>query len=305
MDELVSIVIPTYGRAVELRRAVMSAVTQTYRNIEILLVDDNTDENISREVCRVVKEIGDNRIRIVKNDHNLGGALSRNRGIDAAQGRYIAFLDDDDEYLPRKIELQLKKFLESEDTRLALVYCYCDSVNSAREILQHYKNDLTGNCLFEAMKSCIAATTQWMCSKAALEDVGCFSDVPCKQDSTVIIKLLANGYTLDRVPEVLSLYHEEGISRISSGNPQKRIAGEETLRALCRRHYDKLDKKQQREVEYVFACVLIRYYHRVHDRGRFQEALGTIWKMHPIGKRSFNVYYSLLKDRLKIILGMD
>lgn len=298
MDELISVVITTYGRISELKRAIESIINQTYQNLEIIIVDDNVDLEISRQLSLIIKEFKDNRLIYIKNEKNLGGALSRNVGIEKANGKYIAFLDDDDEYLPQKVEKQYNLFKETTDKRLALVYCYCEGIKDGK-ITDHYNYNYTGNCLYQAMKGCIAATSQWMCKKDYLENVGCFSDVPCKQDSTVIIKLLVEGYTINRVPEILSLYHEEDIPRISSKNAKKRIVGETKLLELCRRNYDKITKQQAKEVEYTLSCNLILYYLEINDKNNYKIHLKNIIKTHPFKKQTFKIYFRILKKKIK------
>lgn len=102
---LVSAVIPTRGRPQLLQRAVYSALAQTLRNIEVVVVIDGADS-----VTRVVMEEliqHDARVRVVGLEVSVGGSDARNRGVDAACGEWIAFLDDDDEWLPGKLEAQL------------------------------------------------------------------------------------------------------------------------------------------------------------------------------------------------------
>ena len=102
-EPLVSAVIPTHKRSSMLRRAVQSALSQTYREIEVLVVIDGPDA----ETTQVLEQINDPRVRIVQLDSNLGGGAARNAGVDAARGEWIAFLDDDDEWLPNKIQRQV------------------------------------------------------------------------------------------------------------------------------------------------------------------------------------------------------
>ncbi len=260
MDELISVVIPTYGRADMLGRALDSVITQTYHNLEIIVVDDNADDGRSDRVSDICEGTGDQRIRVIHNKKNLGGALSRNVGIVESHARYIAFLDDDDEYYPAKIEKQHEFFLERNDPHLALVYCYCEEKNVDGITRRFYKYDFEGHCLYEGMLDCIAATSQWMCDKEKLLSVGMFSDIPCKQDSTLIVKLLSKGYSVGRVPEVLSVYHNHDQGRISSNNHKKRITGEEYLIRLCREQYDSITKKQARQIEYNFCKRVYKHY---------------------------------------------
>ena len=291
--ELVSIVITTYGRSTTLRRAIQSAISQTYRNIEIIVVDDNKDKAIREEVIRTISSIDDSRIKLVLNAVNMGGALARNEGIKAANGRYVAFWDDDDEYLPQRIEKQVEVFEKNKEKKLAMVYCYCIQMKET-QIIHKYKNDYIGNCVYEGMLDCIAATSQWMCKKDALTTVGMFTDTPCKQDSYLLLKFLVNGYEIDRVAECLSIYHTDLMNRISnSGGHKKRIVGEENLRNLCRKHYDMLSKRQIEEVEYRASCRLAEHYYGANDYSSFKREMKNIMKW-PLRKESLRAFKHII-----------
>lgn len=101
---VVSVIIPTHNRAQLLVRAIRSVLAQTYRRLEIVVVDDASDD----ETSDVIRRFGDGRIRYIRHDSPKGGAAARNSGIEAATGEYIAFLDDDDEWEPSKTESQLE-----------------------------------------------------------------------------------------------------------------------------------------------------------------------------------------------------
>ncbi len=113
MGELVSVIIPTYKRCENLEKAINSVLRQTYDNIEIIVVDDNNPDTEYRsnneEMMKKYKE--NNKVIYIKHDKNKNGAAARNTGIFASRGKYIAFLDDDDEFLENKIEKQVT-FLE-------------------------------------------------------------------------------------------------------------------------------------------------------------------------------------------------
>ena len=255
-DVLVSVVIPTYSRNESLSKAIDSVLNQTFKNIEVIIVDDNPADSEWRKVTEqiVAKYRDNNRIRYIQNPKNLGGGMARNVGISHAKGEYIAFLDDDDEYLTEKIQKQLSVFLNSKSSKLALVYCYAKFVNRDGSITYSDRRTYRGHCLYEAMEqNCISATSQWMVSKSAIESVGGFPDVPCKQDSQTILKLLKVGYEIDVVPEELSLYSRFVIGNKISGNGKKNILGEELYRTECRKLYYLLKDWQIINVEYQFA----------------------------------------------------
>jgi len=108
---LVSVIIGTYRREESLRRAVQSALKQTYKNLEILIADDNADPEWNRKVREIAEESG---VIHIQNETNLGSARNRTRAAELAKGEYIAFLDDDDIYMPEKIENQLEVILRED-----------------------------------------------------------------------------------------------------------------------------------------------------------------------------------------------
>ena len=123
IEGLVSTIIPTYKRSEKLGRAIRSALEQSYRNIEVLVVSDNEpDDEYTAEAQRVVDSFGDDRVRLITQEHHKNGAAARNAGIRAAKGEYVAFLDDDDYWERRKIELQVK-LLSSLDESWGAVTC--------------------------------------------------------------------------------------------------------------------------------------------------------------------------------------
>ncbi|MBU0468231.1 MAG: glycosyltransferase family 2 protein [Candidatus Omnitrophica bacterium] len=106
MEKLVSVLIPTYNRAPMLKRAVASLVKQKYKNIEIIIVDDGSEDDTER----VIGEINDPRIQYIKSEGNNGVSFARNLGLRRATGQYIAFLDSDDVFLLSKIQEQVGLF---------------------------------------------------------------------------------------------------------------------------------------------------------------------------------------------------
>lgn len=105
---LVSVIIPTFNQVDTLERAINSVIEQTYPFIEILVIDDNDPEsNNSKEVNSLINNIQCSYLTLITQDKHINGAAARNVGIRSAKGEYIAFLDDDDLWLPKKIELQV------------------------------------------------------------------------------------------------------------------------------------------------------------------------------------------------------
>ena len=103
---LVSIIMPMYNAGKFLSKSIESVLEQTYQNWELLLIDDGSkDDSIDIALAFMEK---DSRIFLLKNEQNMGIAKTRNKGIEASKGQYIAFLDSDDLWLPNKLEVQVK-----------------------------------------------------------------------------------------------------------------------------------------------------------------------------------------------------
>jgi len=106
MSHLASIVMPMYNSKNYVLEAIQSVLNQTYRNWELIIVDDGSTDNSVALVKEFINK--DNRIKLIVNQENLGAAISRNKAIKASRGHYIAFLDADDLWLPTKLEKQVK-----------------------------------------------------------------------------------------------------------------------------------------------------------------------------------------------------
>ena len=113
---MVSVIIPSYNREKTIERAVMSVLNQTYRDLELIVVDDCSKDN----TVEVLKSIKDDRLKIIRLEKNSGACVARNVGIENAQGDYIAFQDSDDEWLLDKLEKQMAIF---EKVKVDLVFC--------------------------------------------------------------------------------------------------------------------------------------------------------------------------------------
>ncbi len=119
MRPLVSVIIPVYNRAATIQRAVDSVLRQSYKELEIIIVDDCSSD----DTVRVVNSYQDKRIKLICLSRNSGANTARNTGIRAAKGEYIAFQDSDDEWLENKLELQMDYMF-----RTGKKVCYCSHI---------------------------------------------------------------------------------------------------------------------------------------------------------------------------------
>ena len=151
MSGRVSVVIPTFKRAVFLKRAVESVLRQTYNNIEIIVVDDNDEDSIYRKENEKIlsRYIDAGKIIYIKHKHNKNGAAARNTGIRKASGDYITFLDDDDYFLQDRIEKLVDIMAKNDGYDCA--YSSVAYVKNGK-IIGNIIATIGGNCLYQILK---------------------------------------------------------------------------------------------------------------------------------------------------------
>ena len=110
MNDLVSIIMPSYNTEQYIAETIQSVINQTYQNWELIIVDDCSTDNTDT----VVGKIKDSRIRYLKNEKNSGAAVSRNKALREANGRWVAFLDSDDLWKPEKLEKQISFMMKKK-----------------------------------------------------------------------------------------------------------------------------------------------------------------------------------------------
>ena len=203
----VSVIIPTYNGSNTILRAINSVLNQTYSNLELIIVDDCSKDN----TFEVVKSIKDKRVRVLRHKSNKGGSAARNTGIKEAKGEYIAFLDDDDEWLSEKVEKQVK-YLRSKDSSLykGVVCSYMIlSGKKWRTVIQTKEGDLREGIFL--MRLSLAAGSCLMVRKEIFNDIGMFDESYLRhQDMEFVLRFLRK-YKLAVVREPLAkIYGHSG-----------------------------------------------------------------------------------------------
>lgn len=197
--DLVSIIIPTFNRANYLKRSIKSCISQSYRNIEIIIIDDCSSDNTKN----VVKNIDDSRIKYFRNSKNRGAPYSRNKGIKLSKGKYINFLDDDDILYAKKIELQVNKFKQSDIKNLGVVTCHVKY--SRPDISSIKRNNKKGNIYKELLSLyCIFGTETMLIKNDVLKQIkGYDVNLPANQEYDLAIRL-AKKVNFEYIDKVLS-----------------------------------------------------------------------------------------------------
>ncbi len=140
MDDLVSVIVPMYNSEIHIKRCVESIQRQTYRNIEIILIDDKSADD-TLNVCEEILE-KDNHIYLIRNRHNLGSLATRKRGVDNAKGKYIIFVDSDDWIDEDMVEFLMNKIRRGYDfVSTGVIYEY----ENRKEILRLSEKEFSGS----------------------------------------------------------------------------------------------------------------------------------------------------------------
>ncbi len=251
MNDLVSVVIPTYNRYDELFRAIDSVLLQTYKNIEIIVVDDNYNNKYLRNKIKNKLKAYKNVNYLTPNKH-LGGSEARNFGVKNSKGKYISFLDDDDEYYENKIEEQVSLFNSLNDDKLALVYCYGDIIYP-NGLVEKEKTNYKGWPLSIQMRFNIAGTSFWLIRKDIFELIGGFESIYSHQDGVVLLKLLSYGYKVNLCEKELVKYYFHSRGKGITDVNEKILTSNIEYLEMCKKYFYMIPKSEQRRV-------LLKYY---------------------------------------------
>lgn len=263
--ELVSIVMPSYKRdRLLVERAIKSLIEQTYGNIEIIIVDDNAREDLScyrQQLEKMVLELDDERIIYIQNKKNLGGAGARNEGIKVCTGKYVTFLDDDDVYLPEKVEKQLEFMLENS---LDVCFGKLNIYNENDKLIDVREHDIKSFELdflrrYHLTKQ-ITGTPTFMIKKQVLTDVGGFDVVPMGQEYYLMYKMLQGDYKFGYYNQCHIKAYRTKAEAISTG--KNKISGEKALYKFKKTSFKILKLGEKRYVRCRHYAVMAMAYKR-------------------------------------------
>ncbi len=221
----VSVVIPTHNRPVMLKRAIDSVLAQTYRDFEITVVDDGVQER-AREV---VGSFSDDRIRYIQHEKERGAPAARNTGIKNSTGELIAFLDDDDEWLPEKIELQVNALEKHSEAVLA--FCGLTAVNDAGKTLYTRMRGLEGliSPFSEILDKSFVWTSAIMARKSVLMNGFLFDENLTKNQEWDLTLRLSRTMPFYSINKLLVILHIHGNQMGGRQNLMGRINGYHTF----------------------------------------------------------------------------
>ena len=275
----VSVIIGTRNRAKLLPRAIKSVLNQTYEDFECIVVDDGSSDNTPN----VVKSFKDERILYIKQLTNNGRVPSINRAIKKSCGSFITFLDDDDEYLPTKLQKQVALF-ETLPEEIGLVYCWMDYYDdSTGEIIRERHPAIKGDIYSEMLaKQSIAGFPTLMIRSNVFEKIGLYNENIEFHSDWMMACMVSRDYEVNLVPEVLvKVYENHGYDRLSK---------------------IKYDNKKSQKILLRFYIYILQEFRdgfRKYPKQKFNHLLSISRLYANLGKFNKSLYYSLLAIRLK------
>lgn len=220
-EPLVSVIIPTYNRGRLILDSINSVLNQTYKNIELIVVDDCSTDDTEK----TVKSIDDSRIKYIKLEKNSGACVARNKGIEISRGEFIAFNDSDDLWLPEKINSQLD-FLYENNAEIS--FCKMECRTPENNFIHNFPNiEFDRKISYKDLLKYNSASTQTIFGKT-----DCFKEIifdatmPRLQDWDEVLRL-SQKFSVFYQNKILvhTFFQKDSIST----HPEKGVIGMEML----------------------------------------------------------------------------
>ena len=247
---MISVIVPTYNRAQQLPRALDSILCQSCSPKEIIVVDDGSTDETSALMTSEYPEI------VFIQQQNTGVSSARNVGIKRASGDWIAFLDSDDEWLPEKLEIQMKALYKNPEIKI----CHTNEIwiRNGKRVNPKKKHEKFGGCIFQkCLPLCCISPSSVIIHKSIFKEIGLFDySLPVCEDYDLWLRITARNPVLYIEEPFLIKYggHEDQLSKKYWGMDRFRIKSLEKI--ISSRVLSDLDenaaKKMLMEKVYIF-----------------------------------------------------
>lgn len=281
---MVSVIVPTHNRPELLKRAVDSVLGQTYKDLEVIVVDDGLEERVDK----IISGLNDSRLKYIQHSEEKGGSAARNTGIKNASGEFIAFLDDDDEWLPHKLATQMAQF-ESTPRNVGFCFSAVENVYSDRKYITTVPSGIGDyhELALSYFKSLLTVTL--IIKKYVFEEAGMFDeDFPSHQEADLMIRVTGKfkglGINQALVRVAMGEHCQVG------GSLKRRILGREML---LKKYMEELKKSKKILAAQNFSMGLM-----YRDNAQFVKARDMF---DQAVKNDFSVRYFM--HRLSMIFG--
>lgn len=201
--QLVSIVVPVYNAADYIEQTIEMVRAQTYEHWELILVEDGSQDESADVIDAYLKAHPDERIRMIRQEKNGGAARARNTGVDAAEGRYLAYLDADDVWHPGKLEQELAFMKEKQAGFVFTAYEFGDADAKGTGRIVHVPETL---CYRQALSRTVIFTTTVLFDLRKIPKVLVKMPDVKSEDTATWWRILRNGYTAYGMDVVTAIY---------------------------------------------------------------------------------------------------
>ncbi|MFC7228000.1 glycosyltransferase family 2 protein [Salinirubellus salinus] len=285
----VSVVLPTYNRAETLPRAIDSVLSQTLDDIELIVVDDCSDDDTKHVVSQY-----DESVEYLRHQENRGAPAARNTGIKASQGNFVAFIDSDDEWKPGKLKSQLQVFKNSKLTPLGAVYTGFKTINDGQEEIGTVPSKRGDIFTQQLMKDWVNPTSTVMVKSRCFEDVGLFdSELPARQDYDMWLRI-SRQFKFDYVKEPVTILHTDSSNRIT-GDIGARMDGNKEILEKIKPDIESLGYVQRRHT----------WGYQYYTMGRFAQLAGRPSLAQSLLLRSLCSYPLYWKTWFALFIGVS
>lgn len=289
----VSVVTPTYNRADVLPETIDSVLNQTLDDFEYFVVDDGSTDDTEE----VVRGYDDKRVTYVPLSGNQGANVARNRGIKEASGRYISFLDSDDQYLPSRLERTVNTLNRLSDDVCGVTHSFKSTIDG--EVVRKYQTP-SGRITSAELRTGnpVGGFSNMLFRANIFDDVGLLDErMPAYQDYEYYLRALQNKdfYGIDEYLCEKRKQSTDTTSTRISNNVQRKIDGQQLL---LEKHKEKLSKRVQASFYYTRGRLYMRDSQISNGRRAFWKAVRT-YPYHPLyyynffaalgGKRVFDL----------------
>ncbi len=251
----VSVLIPTYNRAHTIGRAVESVLGQTHRELECIVIDDASSD----ETIELLKKYDDPRVKIIQHRENRGVSQARNTGFRQSHGKWIALLDSDDEWLPHRLESQLK--LAKERPGLPLIHGEELWVRRGKRVNPKKIHQKSGGRIFKrCLHLCLISPSATLMKRSLYEEMKGFrEDYPVCEDYELWLRVTAR-YEVGFVEEpIITKYggHDDQLSAKYKAMDFWRV---KAMDEIFRNESFPLDASQKRELKEVLIkkCTILK-----------------------------------------------
>jgi glycosyltransferase involved in cell wall biosynthesis len=276
----VSVVVPTYNRRETIPRALESIHQQTYDDIETIIVDDASTDGTKELIAEQFPSV-----MYLRHEDNRGGSAARNTGIQAANGQYIAFLDSDDEWKPKKLTRQID-CIQTSGEQCGAVYTGLKKVRNGRTEFVRSPS-ATGNIHERQLsRDHVGPTSTVLVRRNCFDAVGGFrEDLPARQDYEMWLRL-SRDYEFDYVEDPLTVLYTDSTDRISE-QTESRIEAHELLITEIREEISEFSECRQQAILGTQYYTLARYCQKNGMAPRARHYFITSLRQQPLKLRAW------------------